>query len=91
MVKPKILAVAFEVDTYKDKGHFNVPAGVREALGLGEEDKVRLVIETPSGERHTLDKELKSGAEIYGPDVRELVEPGQRITVTASRPESAGA
>jgi hypothetical protein len=68
---------------------------VRDILGLRFEDEVHLVFEVSPGKHKTRIKRLKSGPEIYDteadPDLRGFVKAGQRITATASRPESASA
>lgn len=91
----KIPAVTFEVDAQNRGGQFTFPKGVRDIPGLEFEDEVHLVFEVSPGEQETRTKQLKSGPEIYdteeNPDLREFVKAGQRITVTASHPNSAGA
>jgi hypothetical protein len=86
----QVLAVTFEVDAQNARdGQFSMPKVVCDILKLKEEDRVRPIFDTPSGEQVSRDKQLKSGLEIYDtkndPDLREFIKAGERITVTASR------
>ena len=84
----RVLSVTFEIDAQSHSdGQFSIPAEVCAILGgLKSGDLVRLVIETPSG---TLlfsgEKQLASGREIYGPEMKERIKAGQRVRVFASR------
>ena len=85
------LSVTFDLDAqFHSDGWFTVPEEVCNILGLDHEEDIHLRIETTSGEVVFDDvKTLKSGTEIYGNDIRQCVQAGQRIRVTASRPESS--
>jgi len=83
---PTIISITFEIDAQNHKdGHFSVPRGVCNLLGLQAGDDIALFIKSSS---RTLEitKKLSSGTEIYGSDIAECVKAGERITVTASCP-----
>ena len=83
----RILSVTFEVDADSHSiGRFAVPAEVCEILELSEGDHISLFIDTPAGTYAGI-KCLESGSEVYGTDMSPYVAAGQRIRVTASRPE----
>ena len=81
-----ILAVTFELDAQRWRdGQLTIPDEVLKILGL-EEGDIKLVIEA-QGESRMFLTQLRSGHEIYRPDIREYIKAGDRIRVIASRPE----
>jgi len=85
----KIISIVFDIDAQKHReGQFTVPIEVCEKLGLKPKDDIHLIIETPSGMfLYNGVQKLRSGTEIYGDKIRSCVSVGQRIRVTASRPQ----
>jgi len=84
----EILAVTYEIDamTHKD-GYFSIPKKVSDLLGLKSNDYVHLIITHPSGGHLFSGKwQMKSGNEIYGPEIAARIKSGQRIRVSVSRP-----
>jgi bifunctional DNA-binding transcriptional regulator/antitoxin component of YhaV-PrlF toxin-antitoxin module len=85
----QVVSVTYDIDAQAHRdGQFSVPKEVCDLLGVNGGDKVRVVIETPEGRTPPIDTELRSGKEIYGPEIRAHVKAGQRIRVTVSRPQS---
>ena len=87
----RILSVTFEIDAQSaTDGRFSIPAEVCRILGnLNDGNMIRLVIQTPAGvPLYSVDKELSSGREIYGPDIKDYVKAGQRMIIQASRPQA---
>lgn len=81
-------AVTFEVDAQSYKGgRFKMPAEVLRLLDMGDDEAVHLRIESLDGQsRWAGIHQMKSGAEIYGPELEQHVGPGERIRVVVSRP-----
>jgi hypothetical protein len=86
----QVQEVTYEIDAQKHiDGRFNVPKKVCNILGLKYGDHIRLMVLTLGGELlYHGEKQMKSGSEIYGPEIRLVVKAGQRIKVIASRPYS---
>ncbi len=84
----KVLSVTYEI-TAQSKGHFSVPEEVAELLGAEGEDSLNFSISRLSGE-NVFDgpQPLKSGKEIIGSHIRNLIRPNERIRVQASRLDS---
>lgn len=81
----RIISVTFETTAQSHKdGQFSVPQLACDALGLKSGDGIALFIETPLGVLPTV-TQLKSGTEIYGKDIAEVVKAGSQIRVIASR------
>jgi hypothetical protein len=84
----KILSVTFEKEAMHHKdGNFSIPAKVCGLLGLNHDDNVHLIISTPNG-GHLFSGpwQMKSGYEIYGPEMEERIKAGDRIRVEISKP-----
>jgi hypothetical protein len=85
----RVLSVTFEVDAQKHSaGWFNVPKSVNRLLGIQEDQPVDIEIWSPTGSWHGR-RELKSGGEVYGADLQQIVEKGARIRVTVWAPVEA--
>jgi hypothetical protein len=84
----QIYKVQFPLKTMSHKdGHFTLPADICKQLGVTCEDRIRLVVQDLNG-AYLFNgiKQLKSGTEIYGPDMKAIKKASQ-ILVTASRLE----
>ena len=86
----KIISVKFEVDAQAKNPQFSVPSEVCNILGVKSGDELDLVIQDMAGtEIYRQTKNIMSGAEVYGPDIRAVIAAGQRIRVEASRSQDA--
>jgi len=84
----RILSVTFEIDAMNHSdGHFSIPTKVCNLLDLEHGDKVHLIVSTPNGGHLFAGPwEMKSGFEIYGPEMKERIKAGDRIRVEVSKP-----
>ena len=89
MAKPDyIKEITYEIEAHTRPGRFVVPKEVLEPLGLSETDPIHLVIRDADNPGEILfddNKNMKSGPEVYGPDIKAIVESKQRLRITASR------
>lgn len=90
-MRPNVLKVMFEVEASKtDNLRFTVPRKAVKALGLKDDDRIRLEIWSHAGLTTDVYK-MASGTEVYvtkksNKGLRKVVNMGERLLVTASRP-----
>jgi hypothetical protein len=81
-------SVSYEYATHDtQRGQIWVFADALRALGVDNPDgrPVHIVIETPPGTLvYSGEKTMRSGPEIYGPDIAEVVKPNSRVRVMVS-------
>ena len=84
----KIISITFEINAQKHRnGQFTVPRKVCDLLNLKPHNHIHLdVMDTNERELISDVFQLRSGTEIYGPELRKIIKSGQRIIVTASKP-----
>jgi hypothetical protein len=83
-----VLKIQFETEAMDfEDGHFTVPENLCRLLDVACEHWVRIIVQEPNG-TYLFNglKQLKSGTEIYGQDMK-AVKKGRRILVIVSRAE----
>lgn len=75
--------VKFEkhAQNHKD-GQFSIPMEICHELGLKSGDYADLEVKSKEGTKFFERKQLRSGPEIYGPEIREHVKAGEHLVVT---------
>lgn len=83
----KIIAVVFTTMSQENApGRFTVPAEVCIALGIGPGSRVEIEVETASGRRGPITRELKSDREPSPVgEMKDWMRAGEEITVTVRR------
>ena len=66
---------------HHEDGHFSLPKSLARELGLGPGDAVRLTVSSSHG-TWTGDHQLRSGLELYGVELRDVVRRGERVRVS---------
>jgi bifunctional DNA-binding transcriptional regulator/antitoxin component of YhaV-PrlF toxin-antitoxin module len=80
-MKPKIISVTFEAtaQTYIN-GRLTIPKSICKLMGLNTEDGVVVSIKG-----QIVNSKLKSGNEIYGKEIADLIKAGETVNVTISQ------
>lgn len=85
-------SVKFPVTVQPSGARFSVPKSRQKELGMGAGDRVLELVITSAASGDELFRgpmPLRSGDEIFGPEITKSVKPGQQIYVEASVPEAA--
>ena len=84
----QVLAVTFDKKAMGfEDGHFSIPVDVCNLLDLESGGLVHLIISSPKGGLLWAGtRRMRSGLEIYGPDMAERIKAGDLIRVTVSVP-----
>lgn len=82
----RIMAVTFEINAQESSaGKFSIPAKIQEIIDVSGNDAFPIIVEAKAG-TFAGKVVMKSGPEIYGPDIRQVVQNGERIRVTTYSP-----
>ncbi len=81
-----ITAIEFVQRVQDASVRFSVPARFAEALGIGDNARVLMRIEGSNGLWQSEEPvRLKSGIEYYGPELSQVANPGEMISVRLAR------
>ena len=80
--------MTFEINPQKhNDGQFTIPKQVCDLLKLKPLDEIDLLVRDHNGKRLLIGTfKLKSGTEIYGETVREVIKAGTLLRISASKP-----
>lgn len=80
----KTIEITFVVTAQRhDDGQFSLPKPLARELGLGSGDPIRLTVSSTHG-TWTGASNLRSGLEIYGPELRNVVRRGERVRASVA-------